>query len=161
MLAGDLDGKRQEILIEVVHGLRRMGALAGSNTTASPQLQGLENAARARGVELSIHRITKPDEIPAAIDAAKTSGAEALNVLESGLLWGSRRTIMERAAELRLPAMYQWPEAAEEGGFVAYGPRLIQVYRDLMALQLTKLYMAPSPPICRSCSPLSSPLRST
>jgi putative ABC transport system substrate-binding protein len=145
MLAGDLDGKRQEILIEVVHGLRRMGALADSNTTASPQLQGLENAAHARGVELSIHRITKPDEIPAAIDAAKTSGAEALNVLESGLLWGSRRIIMERAAELRLPAMYQWPEAAEEGGFVAYGPRLIQVYRDLMALQLANLLRSAKP----------------
>ena len=25
---------------------------------------------------------------------------------------------------LRLPAMYQWPEMAEEGGFAAYGPRL-------------------------------------
>jgi putative ABC transport system substrate-binding protein len=122
-----------------------MGALADSNTTASPQLQGLENAAHARDVELSIHRITKPDEIPAAIDAAKTSGAEALNVLESGLLWGSRRIIMERAAELRLPAMYQWPEAAEEGGFVAYGPRLIQVYRDLMALQLAKLLRGAKP----------------
>jgi putative ABC transport system substrate-binding protein len=145
MLAGDLDGKRQEILIEAVHGLRRMGALADSNTTASPQLRGLENAARARGVELSIHRVTKPDEIPAAIDAAKASGAEALNVLESGLLWGSRRMIMERAAEVGLPAIYQWPEAAEEGGFTAYGPRLIQVYRDLMALQLAKLLRGAKP----------------
>jgi putative tryptophan/tyrosine transport system substrate-binding protein len=87
MLAGDLDGKRQEILIELVPGLHRMGALTDTNTTASPQLQALQNAARARGVELSIHRITKPDEIPAAIDAAKVSRAEALNVLESGLLW--------------------------------------------------------------------------
>ena len=84
MLAGDLDGKRQEILIELVPGLHRMGALTDSNTTGSPQLQALENAARARGVELSIHRITKPDEITAAIDAAKVSGAEALNVLELG-----------------------------------------------------------------------------
>ena len=30
MLAGDVDGKRQEILIEVVHGLRRLGALANA-----------------------------------------------------------------------------------------------------------------------------------
>jgi putative tryptophan/tyrosine transport system substrate-binding protein len=32
MLAGDLDGKRQEILIELVPGLRRMGALTDSRT---------------------------------------------------------------------------------------------------------------------------------
>jgi putative tryptophan/tyrosine transport system substrate-binding protein len=145
MLAGDLDGKRQEILIGFVPGLHRMGALTDSNTTAPPQLQALENAARAHGVELSIHRIIKPDEIPAAIDAAMVSGAEALNVLESGLLWGSRQIIMTRAAELRLPTIYQWPEAAEEGGFVAYGPRLVETYRDLMALQLAKLLRGAKP----------------
>ena len=52
---------------------------------------------------------------------------------------------MERAAEVGLPAMYQWPDAAEEGGFVAYGPRLIEVYRDLMALQLAKLLRGAKP----------------
>ena len=145
MLAVELDGKRQEILIELVPGLRRMAALADVNTTASPQLQALQDAARARSVELSIHRITKPEEIPAAIDAAKASGAEALNVLESGILWGYRRIVVERVAELRLPAIYQWPEAAEQGGFVAYGPRLVEIYRDLMALQLAKLLRGVKP----------------
>ena len=122
-----------------------MGALTDFNTTAPPQLQALKNAARAHGVDLSIHRIIKPDEIPAAIDAAMVSGAEALNVLESGLLWGSRQIIMTRAAELRLPTIYQWPEAAEEGGFVAYGPRLVETYRNLMALQLVKLLRGANP----------------
>jgi putative tryptophan/tyrosine transport system substrate-binding protein len=28
----------------------------------------------------------------------------------------NRRIIMERVAALRLPAIYQWPETAEEGG---------------------------------------------
>ena len=30
---------------------------------------------------------------------------------------------MERAATLRLPAIYFFPELAEEGGFAGYGPR--------------------------------------
>jgi putative tryptophan/tyrosine transport system substrate-binding protein len=67
MLAADLDGKRQEILIELAPGLRRMAALADANTTASLQLQALQDAALARSIELSIHRITKPEEIAAAI----------------------------------------------------------------------------------------------
>jgi putative tryptophan/tyrosine transport system substrate-binding protein len=145
MLAADLDGKRQEILIELAPGLRRMAALADANTTASLQLQALQDAALARSIELSIHRITKPEEIAAAIDSAKASGAEALNVLESGMLWGYRRMIVERVAEQRLPTIYQWPEAVEQGGLVAYGPRLVEVFRDLMALQLAKLLRGAKP----------------
>jgi putative ABC transport system substrate-binding protein len=43
---------------------------------------------------------------------------------------------MERVAALRLPAIYQWPELAEEGGFAAYGPRIVEIYRDIVARQV-------------------------
>jgi hypothetical protein len=59
------------------------------------------------------------EDITPAIDAAKASGAAALNVLSSPFLYGNRRTIMQRVAALGLPAIYQFPEEAEEGGFVA------------------------------------------
>ena len=42
----------------------------------------------------------------------------------------NRRVIIERAAELRLPAIYQWPEMAEEGGLLGYGPGFIEVFRQ-------------------------------
>jgi putative tryptophan/tyrosine transport system substrate-binding protein len=51
----------------------------------------------------------------------------ALNVLSSPMLHANHQLIMDRAAALRLPAMYQWPELAAEGGFAAYGPRLTQL----------------------------------
>ena len=34
---------------------------------------------------------------------------------------------MDRVAALRLPAIYQWAENAEEGGFAAYGPRISSI----------------------------------
>jgi putative tryptophan/tyrosine transport system substrate-binding protein len=145
ILATELDGKRQEILIEAVPGLRRMAALADSNATRSPQLQPMQDAARARGVELSIYRIASAEEITSAIDAAKASSAAALNVLSSPLLFGNRQIVMQLVAELRLPAIYEWPEAAEEGGFVAYGPRVVQIFRELMAQQLVKLLRGTKP----------------
>jgi putative ABC transport system substrate-binding protein len=131
ILATELDGKRQEILIEAVPELRRMAALADANATGSPQLQALQDAAYARNIELSIHRIASAEEITAAIDAAKASGAAALNVLLSPFFYGNRQIVMQRVAALRLPAIYQFPEEAEEGGFVAYGPRLVQIFRQL------------------------------
>ena len=138
-LTTELDGKRQEILIEAVPGLRHMAALADTNTTAPRQLEALQDAAHTRGIELSIHRVIKADEIAPAIDAAKKLEVGALNVLASPLLFANRQLIIERTAALRLPAIYQWPEMAEEGGFLAYGPRLVPLYRDIMARQLVKL----------------------
>ena len=145
ILAAELDGKRQEILIEAVPGLRRMAAIVNSSTTGSTQLQALQDAARARNVELSIHRIASAKEIPAAIDAAKASGAGALNVMGSAILFGNRQIIMQRVAALRLPAIYQWADEAEEGGFAAYGPRLVQVFRELVTQQLVKLLRGTKP----------------
>jgi hypothetical protein len=49
---------------------------------------------------------------------AKSSGAAALNVLASPLFNANRGIILERAAASRLPAIYQWPEMAEEGGLM-------------------------------------------
>jgi putative ABC transport system substrate-binding protein len=139
VLATELDGKRQEILIEAVPGLHRMAILADTKATHSPQLQALQDAAHARNIELSIHRIASTEEITAAIDAAKASGAAALNVLSLPLLYGNRQVIIDRVAALRLPAIYPWVEEAEEGGFLAYGPRVLQIFRELIAQQLVKL----------------------
>jgi putative ABC transport system substrate-binding protein len=144
-LANETDGKRTEILIEAVPELRRMAILADSKTTRTPQLQALQDAARARGVEVSIHQVASTDEITAAIDAAKASGAAALNVLSSQLLYGNQQLIRDRVAALRLPAIYSWAEGAEEGGFVAYGPRVVQIFRELLAQQLVKLLRGVKP----------------
>jgi putative ABC transport system substrate-binding protein len=139
ILAAELDGKRQEMLTEAVPGIRRIAALYDSNIIAPRRLQALQDAARARGIEFSIHGVATPKQIVPAIDAAKTAGAAALNVLATSLLFNNRKVIFERAAALRLPAMYQFPEMAEEGGLIGYGPRLVQIYRELMTRQVVKV----------------------
>ncbi len=50
ILATELDGKRQEILIEAVPGRDRIAALADTNTTAPLALEALQSAAHKRGV---------------------------------------------------------------------------------------------------------------
>ena len=41
---------------------------------------------------------------------------------------------------MRLPAIYEWPETAEEGGFAAYGPRLDDVVLEVMLRQIVQLF---------------------
>jgi putative tryptophan/tyrosine transport system substrate-binding protein len=145
IFATELDGKRQEILIEAVPEIRRMAVLVDTNATGSRELKALQDAARARGVELSIHQIASAQEITAAIDAAKAWGAAALNVLSSPFLYGNRQIVMQQVAALRLPAMYQFPEEAEEGGFVAYGPSIVQIFRELVTGQVVNLFRGVKP----------------
>jgi putative tryptophan/tyrosine transport system substrate-binding protein len=145
IFATELDGKRQEILIELLPNSHQMAVLADSRTTAPPQLEALQNAARARGVELSMHLVMTSDEIVAAVDAAKNAGAAALNVLATALFQANSQTIIRRVAELRLPAIYQWPEMVEGGGLLAYGPRLVQIWRQQISRQLVKLLQGIKP----------------
>lgn len=144
LLSPELDGKRQGLLMELVPGARRMAALADSKVTPPRHLQELQDAAHARGVELSVFGAADPEEIAPAIDAAKASGAEALNFLATPLFFVNSRIVIERAAALRLPAIYQWPEMAEAGGLVAYGPRITQLYRQ-KAQQVVKVLRGTSP----------------
>jgi putative ABC transport system substrate-binding protein len=138
ILGREGDGKRQDILIEAVPGLRRMAALA--DVTTDPPLDALQEAARAHNVELSIYRIARGEEIAAGVDRAQASGAAALNVLSSALFWGHRQLIRNRVAALHLPAIFPWPEEAEEGGFAAYGPRLNQLFLEVMPGQIVQLF---------------------
>jgi putative ABC transport system substrate-binding protein len=144
ILAADLDGKRQEVLLEFLPGARRLAALSDAQTNTPAQLQALLDGARARGIELSIHHVERNEDIGSAIDAAKAEDAAALNVLASPLLHGNRRAIFVRTTELRLPAIYQWPETAQEGGLLAYGPRFAEVFRQL-ARQLVKVLRGANP----------------
>jgi putative tryptophan/tyrosine transport system substrate-binding protein len=139
LLAFETDGKRQDILIEALPGVRRVAVLTDGSDTNAAKLDGLQRAAHAQGVELLIHRAANRGEIAAAIASAQASGAEALNVMGSALFNGNRHLIMNRVAELRLPTIYEMAETAEEGGFAAYGPRFWQLALEIVPQQIVKI----------------------
>jgi putative ABC transport system substrate-binding protein len=90
---------------------------------------------------------------------ASTKGAAALNVLSSPMLWINRRVIIGRAAELRLPAIYQWPEIADEGGLLGYGPSFIEVFQQ-RARMVARVLRGTKPADYRSSSRLHLSCRS-
>jgi putative ABC transport system substrate-binding protein len=130
ILSPELDGKRQDILIEAVPGLRKMAALADSTVTPPQHLEALRDAAHRRGVELVVFGVAMVEEVQPAIEAAKAAGAQALNLLASPLFTVNPGPFIVRIAALRLPAMHQWPEVAEDGGLMGYGPRFVQTFRQ-------------------------------
>jgi putative tryptophan/tyrosine transport system substrate-binding protein len=144
ILSTELDGKRQDLLTELVPAARHIAALGDPASTLPEQLRALQDAAQARGIELSVYWVSKPEEIVAAIEKAQASGAQALNVLATPLFFANQRLIIERTAALKLPAIYQWPEIAEAGGLAAYGPRITGIFRQ-RARQLAKILRGAKP----------------
>ena len=134
LLSPELDGKRQDILIEALPGVRRIAAMSDSKVSSPQHLQALQRSAQSRGIEVLVFGVKNPDEIASAIDAAKTAGVEAANFLATPLfsLPGTRnnKIVMERVNALRLPSIFQWPETAEAGAVLGYGPRFTDVYRQ-------------------------------
>jgi putative ABC transport system substrate-binding protein len=132
ILGTELDVKRHELLHEFVPQARRVAVLADPNQfTSRPQL---ENASRVFGVDLSIFAARNRDEIGPTLDAMGQAQVEAVNILASPILNGSRGFIIDRLRQMRLPSIYEWPESAEEGGLLGYGPRLQAMYRQVAVL---------------------------
>jgi len=133
-LTFEVDGKRQDLLMEAMPEARRFAFLTDPTFMPPAQLSALQNATRARGVDVAVFTAEVPEQIAPTMDKAKAWGADALNVLSAPLFSINRRIVIERAAALGLPAIYIWPEMAEEDGLIGYGPRLTPIYRQLARL---------------------------
>ena len=136
IFAFQLDVKRLELLHEALPEARRIGILADREQV--PIISALNAAARDFGIEISHFTARSQEEIIQAIDAMRATAVDAVNVLASPILWGFLSLIIDRLRLSRLPGMLQWPEGAEAGGLIAYGPRLDEAFRQC-ARQVAKL----------------------
>jgi putative ABC transport system substrate-binding protein len=129
ILAPELSAKRLELLKEIVPGLSRVAAL-WDPTTGTSQISMTEEAARSLNLKLQVLEVLRRDEVGDVIRAARSSQAEALNILSSPFLASLTRDIVAFAAEYRLPTIYQWKEQVEAGGLISYGPSLAAMFRQ-------------------------------
>lgn len=138
ILATELDGKRQDILIELLPDVRHMAMLADATIADAERLTALQARARASGVDMDILAIARPDDLQRALEQAKAQGVAAVNILASSLLFANRQKIFAAAAALKLATMYQWIDGIREGALAAYGPALEETFRQ-RARQAAKL----------------------
>jgi putative tryptophan/tyrosine transport system substrate-binding protein len=123
ILAAELSAKRLELLQGMVPGLSRVAGLWDPATGPS-QVGMSENAARAMKLKLRILEVGRREDLDAAFRAARDGQSQALSVFSSPVLASLHREVIDRAAEYRLPAIYQWREHVEAGGLMSYGPSL-------------------------------------
>jgi len=130
LLSPELDGKRQEMLIEAVPGVRKIAILADANVAQPAHLQQLQQAAESRGVEALVRGVGKRDDVISAIKDVKAAGAQAINFLATPMFSINAADFIAQVTNLRLASIYQWPDDAESGALLAYGPRITELYRE-------------------------------
>src|SRR5262249_11200390 len=127
----ELAGKMLQLLKEAAPKVSRVAIIQVANPTrlwfeeSGAPVREIESVAHALGLTLEPLVIRGPDDF-AGVFAGR---AEALFVPPSGLTIMHRRLIVEYAAKQRLPAVYPFREFAEDGGLVAYGVDLKDLYR--------------------------------
>jgi putative tryptophan/tyrosine transport system substrate-binding protein len=132
-LSTPLNAKRLELLAAV---LPRGSAVLNlcDPGTYSVTAETMQAAARSLGLVSHVAYAGTPQEIETAFVAARRLRVTGINVLASPFLHGNRARIIELAATARLPAIYQWPQSARDGGLLAYGPSTGTAHQQLAAL---------------------------
>ena len=133
VMGTELDAKRLELLAEMVQS-RGTILLLADVTTHRESRPALNATAQALGLTLEEATITAPGDLDRAIREASARGMVGVNVLSSAFLFALRARIVGLTRELRMPAIYQWPEIADEGGLMAYGPSLLGAFRQVTTL---------------------------
>jgi putative ABC transport system substrate-binding protein len=128
ILGPELSAKRLALLKELVPALSRVAILWYPADRA--ELKVIEDTAHSLSIKLQILEVRTRDDVLRAFRAVKDARAEALTVLPSPLLFSFHPSILEQAARQRLPAIYQWREAAEAGGLMSYGPSLSGMWQQ-------------------------------
>lgn len=143
ILASELNAKRLELLNAAVPTAVRVAVLwdPATGTFHLPALHAV--AARLR-LTLNVLEVRRPEDLDNAFESARAWHAEALNVLASPFLGNLWKRIFDHAARSRLPAIYQFAEAARQGGLMGYGPMLSEALRQ-MCIQLDRILKGARP----------------
>jgi putative ABC transport system substrate-binding protein len=124
-----LNGKRLQLLKETVPSISRAAVLWNAPTFGPFPLEAWARDAQAVGVQLHLMEPRGPEEFDAAFETAAREGADALLVSGGPLGNTHRAQIIQLAARLRWPAMYQQRQFVDEGGLIAYAASLADLWR--------------------------------
>ena len=125
-----LNAKRLELLAQTLPRGSTVLNLAGLQPRPEA-MRMVEDAGHALGLVTHAAYANTVAEVDAAFAAARRLRVAGVNVLNSPFLYNLRAHIFQLAASAKLPAIYQWPDAAREGGLMAYGPSLDAMNRQL------------------------------
>jgi len=131
ILAVELVPKRLELFSELVPQARVFALLVNPNNGyTEPMIRSVQEAARAKGVQLTILRASTESEINAAFATLVNLHADALVIGDDPFFVARHEQLVALASRYAIPATYQFREFAAAGGLISYGPSLTAAIRQ-------------------------------
>jgi putative tryptophan/tyrosine transport system substrate-binding protein len=121
VLSPQTDGKRMELLKEIVPGLTRVAHLSVSAGRVAATRE-VWAAAESLGVAYRVLDVATADDIEGAVEAAVSWHADALWTGGNALALRHRARTVDVAMRVRLPVVAQLKPYAEAGALFSYGP---------------------------------------
>ncbi len=130
----ELEGKRLQLLKELVPHVFRVAVLADSN---DPNYRQTMKEAEAAGGEWSprvrIHEVKGPDGLGAAFATMAKETTSAVALVGGTMLYANRAQLAEQALKTRLPMMCDQAAHVAAGCLISYGPSLTDLFRRAAA----------------------------
>ena len=131
-LGTELNGKRLELLREIMPRVRRVALLANpAYPGESGERADSEATAGRIGLEVRHVAARNSDELAAAFERMTADRVQAISLFADSFAVQNRERIVAYAMGRRIPVVSSWPVFAEAGALCAYGPRLVDSYRRL------------------------------
>jgi putative ABC transport system substrate-binding protein len=130
-LVVDLTAKLLELLSELVPRANVIALLVNPTNPLTERLTKVaQEAARAKGVQISFLKAGTEREIDAAFTSLSQLKAGALVVGADSFFAAQRDQLVALASSHAIPVIYPFREWVTAGGLVSYGPSLTDVYRQ-------------------------------
>jgi len=128
----DFTAKWIELLRESNPKLSRLAVL-WDPVTGPVQIESVKKVAGSLNIQLVTLEVRRPSDFEGAFSAAH-GAADAMVMLGSPLISANVQMLAELSVRYRLPVITLFPDFARKGGFMAYGPNLLGLYRRVGVL---------------------------
>jgi putative ABC transport system substrate-binding protein len=129
-MAGELSGKRLELLKESAPKISSVAVLRNGGSPGDPKVwQDLEAAAQVLKLKLYPLDVRSAEDFDTAFRAATKVRADALMPWADPLINSQMKRVIEFAAKNRLPAIYAGSEFVDADGLMAYAPNIADQFR--------------------------------
>ena len=131
-MAAEFNGKRLELLREIIRGLRRVAIVANP---AHPG-EDLERAytqeyGRQLALDIDYFATTTRDELERAFAVMAKDPPQAISLFADGFAIEFRQSIIDFGLSHHIPVVSGWPVFARSGAIFTYGPHLASSYQRL------------------------------
>jgi putative tryptophan/tyrosine transport system substrate-binding protein len=144
-MAPELDGKRIQLLKQIVPGLTRLAVVYEPADQGSPQhLKNIQGAEKSLGLTTSTLPVARPQDFDAVFAAAAGKPLGAVLTLTSNMMFFNWPRIRDFAQAQRLPTLCEFRQMTEAGCLLSYGATFDEITQRC-ATQIDKILRGTPP----------------